>query len=116
MPEQRANAVTREPELQSFWEEERIYERLSEENAGEKFVLHDGPPYANGDLHMGHALNKVMEMVYYFLAPIPASFMSFRVSILFRTTEVTTGSRIGYQHRAAVWGKRVNGVCKNAGS
>lgn len=63
MAEQRANAVTRESELQSFWEKERIYERLSEENAGETFVLHDGPPYANGDLHMGHALNKVMGMV-----------------------------------------------------
>lgn len=63
MAEQRANAVTREPELQSFWEKERIYERLSEENPGEKFVLHDGPPYANGDLHIGHALNKVKGMV-----------------------------------------------------
>lgn len=56
---QRADAVNREPELQAFWEKERIYERLLEENAGEKYVLHDGPPYANGDLHMGHALNKV---------------------------------------------------------
>lgn len=56
---QRANAVKREPELQSFWDEERIYERLLEGNTGEKYVLHDGPPYANGDLHIGHALNKV---------------------------------------------------------
>lgn len=56
---QRANAVKREPELQSFWDEERIYERLAEDNQGEKFILHDGPPYANGDLHIGHALNKV---------------------------------------------------------
>lgn len=56
---QRANAVQREPELQSFWEEERIYERLLEENTGDKYVLHDGPPYANGELHIGHALNKV---------------------------------------------------------
>lgn len=56
---QRANAVKREPELQAFWGEERIYEKLLEDNTGEKYVLHDGPPYANGDLHIGHALNKV---------------------------------------------------------
>ncbi|CAM9995406.1 unnamed protein product, partial [Scytosiphon promiscuus] len=59
--EQRANAVKREPELQAFWDEERIYERLLEDNVGEKFVLHDGPPYANGDLHIGHALNKILK-------------------------------------------------------
>lgn len=58
-PLQRANAVKREPELQAFWDEEGIYERLLEDNTGEKYVLHDGPPYANGDLHIGHALNKV---------------------------------------------------------
>lgn len=58
-PLQRANAVKREPELQAFWDEERIYERLLEDNTGDKYVLHDGPPYANGDLHIGHALNKV---------------------------------------------------------
>jgi isoleucyl-tRNA synthetase len=57
----RANAVKREPELQKFWEEHRIYERLSQNNPGEIFVLHDGPPYANGSLHMGHALNKVLK-------------------------------------------------------
>jgi len=57
----RANAVQREPELQKFWEENKVYERLSEENPGEVFVLHDGPPYANGTLHMGHALNKILK-------------------------------------------------------
>ncbi|MGQ4646547.1 isoleucine--tRNA ligase [Lyngbya aestuarii] len=57
----RANAVKREPELQKFWEEHKIYERLSENNPGEIFVLHDGPPYANGSLHMGHALNKTLK-------------------------------------------------------
>jgi len=59
--EMRAHAVKREPELQKFWAERKIYERLSENNPGEPFVLHDGPPYANGDLHMGHALNKVLK-------------------------------------------------------
>jgi isoleucyl-tRNA synthetase len=58
---QRANSVTREPELQQFWAEERIYENLAENNPGEAFVLHDGPPYANGDLHIGHALNKILK-------------------------------------------------------
>jgi len=58
---QRANAVKREPELQKWWEEQGIYERLWERAPGPKFTLHDGPPYANGDLHIGHALNKVLK-------------------------------------------------------
>ncbi|NEQ09673.1 MAG: isoleucine--tRNA ligase, partial [Moorea sp. SIO4E2] len=57
----RANAIKREPQLQKFWAEQTIYERLSQNNPGEIFVLHDGPPYANGSLHMGHALNKVLK-------------------------------------------------------
>jgi len=57
----RANATKREPEIQKFWAEQKIYERLSQENPGELFVLHDGPPYANGTLHTGHALNKILK-------------------------------------------------------
>ena len=57
----RANAVKREPELQRFWTEHQIYEQLSQSNPGDVFVLHDGPPYANGDLHIGHALNKILK-------------------------------------------------------
>ncbi len=57
----RANAVKREPEIQQFWAEHQIYQRLSRENPGEVFVLHDGPPYANGSLHMGHAMNKILK-------------------------------------------------------
>lgn len=57
----RANAIRREPELQRFWAENHIYERLSQNNPGELFILHDGPPYANGVLHMGHALNKILK-------------------------------------------------------
>lgn len=57
----RANAVKREPELQKFWAENQIYETLSENNPGDIFILHDGPPYANGSLHMGHALNKTLK-------------------------------------------------------
>jgi isoleucyl-tRNA synthetase len=57
----RANAKVREPELQKFWAENRIYETLSQNNPKEIFILHDGPPYANGALHMGHALNKILK-------------------------------------------------------
>ncbi|HEY9853687.1 MAG TPA: isoleucine--tRNA ligase [Leptolyngbyaceae cyanobacterium] len=57
----RANALKREPELQKFWAEHQIYEKLSQNNPGDIFVLHDGPPYANGALHIGHALNKILK-------------------------------------------------------
>jgi len=57
----RANAVKREPELQTFWAEQQIYEQLSQNNPGDLFILHDGPPYANGALHIGHALNKILK-------------------------------------------------------
>ncbi len=57
----RANAVKREPEIQKFWSENKIYDRLSQNNPGDLFILHDGPPYANGSLHIGHALNKILK-------------------------------------------------------
>ena len=57
----RANATLREPELQAFWTEKKIDFDLGLNNSGETFTLHDGPPYANGTLHMGHALNKVLK-------------------------------------------------------
>ncbi|MBW4638164.1 MAG: isoleucine--tRNA ligase [Gloeocapsa sp. UFS-A4-WI-NPMV-4B04] len=57
----RANAIKREPEIQKFWADNQIYDRLSQNNPGELFVLHDGPPYANGSLHIGHALNKILK-------------------------------------------------------
>ena len=57
----RANATKHEPEIQAFWAENKIYETLAETNPGDVFVLHDGPPYANGDLHIGHALNKILK-------------------------------------------------------
>lgn len=66
MPEtnfsQRANAVQREPELQDYWKRTELYRKLSEQaQDAPRFVLHDGPPYANGDLHCGHALNKILK-------------------------------------------------------
>ncbi|MCE3049228.1 Isoleucine--tRNA ligase, chloroplastic/mitochondrial [Datura stramonium] len=54
----RANSTVREPELQKIWDDNQVFKRVVERNNGGTFVLHDGPPYANGDLHMGHALNK----------------------------------------------------------
>src|SRR5690606_3427943 len=60
----RASLPTREPEILARWERLDIYRRLREASAGrEKFVLHDGPPYANGHLHMGTALNKILKDV-----------------------------------------------------
>jgi isoleucyl-tRNA synthetase len=53
-----------EPRILARWDEMDLYRRLREMSAGrEKFVLHDGPPYANGDLHIGHALNKILKDV-----------------------------------------------------
>ncbi len=58
----RGNLPTREPETVAKWEKEDLYGQLMKKNADKpKFVLHDGPPYANGDIHMGHALNKVLK-------------------------------------------------------
>ncbi|KOO40720.1 isoleucine--tRNA ligase [Priestia koreensis] len=58
----RGNLPNREPEIQQKWEEMNIYEKVQERTEGRPlFVLHDGPPYANGDIHMGHALNKVLK-------------------------------------------------------
>ena len=56
----RAGLPAREPEWQQAWEEAKIYERRQKLNAGKPaFHLHDGPPYANGNIHVGHALNKI---------------------------------------------------------
>ena len=57
----RANSVEREPDIQKFWSNNSIDLKLGSTNSGKTFTLHDGPPYANGPLHMGHALNKVLK-------------------------------------------------------
>ena len=58
----RAGLPKREPEWLAHWEEIGIYDRLREKSAGRTpFTLHDGPPYANGHLHIGHALNKILK-------------------------------------------------------
>ncbi len=58
----RAKLATREPMFQKQWEEADVYRNVLKQNEGkELFILHDGPPYANGDLHTGHAMNKILK-------------------------------------------------------
>ncbi len=58
----RGNLPKREPEMQAKWEEMSIYNKVQERTQGRPmFILHDGPPYANGNIHMGHALNKILK-------------------------------------------------------
>ena len=58
----KANLPQREPQLLKEWEEKKIYQKLREQSKNRKsFILHDGPPYANGHLHMGHAINKILK-------------------------------------------------------
>ena len=60
----KANLPTKEPKILEYWEKMNLYGRLRKKSAGKnKFVLHDGPPYANGHIHMGTALNKILKDV-----------------------------------------------------
>ena len=55
----RANLAQREPGILKQWQESNLYQQIRAARAGcEKYILHDGPPYANGDIHLGHAVNK----------------------------------------------------------
>jgi len=58
----KANLAKKEPEILRSWEKNKIFEKIRKNSKGrEKFVLHDGPPYANGHIHMGTALNKILK-------------------------------------------------------
>src|SRR5256714_1090518 len=58
----KANLTTREPELLKMWDETQLYQRIQKSRKDrDLFVLHDGPPFANGDVHMGTALNKILK-------------------------------------------------------
>jgi len=58
----RAELAKREPEMAKIWEKEDIYGQLRKKRAGkEKYILHDGPPYANGNIHIGTAFNKILK-------------------------------------------------------
>ena len=58
----KANLPVKEPDLIKYWTKINLYKQLRKKNKGQKkFVLHDGPPYANGNIHMGTALNKILK-------------------------------------------------------
>lgn len=58
----RGGLPNKEPKIQEEWDEKNIYQKVLDKNEGNpSYVLHDGPPYANGNLHMGHALNKILK-------------------------------------------------------
>ena len=58
----KANLPSKEPKILENWDKNKLYEKLRKKSAGkEKFILHDGPPYANGHIHMGTALNKILK-------------------------------------------------------
>ncbi|MBE8716473.1 isoleucine--tRNA ligase [Cellvibrio polysaccharolyticus] len=58
----KANLAQREPETLKRWQADGLYQRIRDARQGrEQFILHDGPPYANGDIHIGHALNKILK-------------------------------------------------------
>lgn len=62
--EMRGNLAKKEPGIQQHWQDEHLYEKMLDKREGcESYVLHDGPPYANGDIHLGHAMNKVLKDV-----------------------------------------------------
>ena len=58
----KANLAKKEPEILQQWEQNKTFKKIRENSKGkEKFILHDGPPYANGHIHMGTALNKILK-------------------------------------------------------
>ncbi|MBE6855630.1 MAG: hypothetical protein E7501_08275, partial [Ruminococcus sp.] len=58
----RGNLPKREPETLAKWENDRLYYKMVERNEGKpSYILHDGPPYANGEIHLGTALNKILK-------------------------------------------------------
>ena len=60
----RGNLSQREPGFIENWEKDKLYENIKLNNKNKtSYVLHDGPPYANGDIHLGHALNKTLKDV-----------------------------------------------------
>jgi len=57
----KANLVKKEKEILAFWEQNRIYHKMIQKDRTKSYMLHDGPPYANGHIHIGHTLNKVLK-------------------------------------------------------
>ena len=60
----RGNLAQREPQMLKSWQQQGLYQKIRDAKAGKKpFILHDGPPYANGNIHIGHAVNKILKDV-----------------------------------------------------
>lgn len=58
----RGNLPTKEPAMIQKWDDDELYKKILKKNEGRpSYVLHDGPPYANGDIHLGTALNKILK-------------------------------------------------------
>ncbi len=58
----RGDLAKREPVWVKRWQEFKLYQKIRKKrNGAKKFILHDGPPYANGDIHIGHAVNKILK-------------------------------------------------------
>ncbi len=58
----RGDLAKREPGWLKAWQDKKLYQRIRQARTGaKKFILHDGPPYANGDIHIGHAVNKILK-------------------------------------------------------
>ena len=74
----KADLPKREPDRVAWWEERRTYERRLERNErSEPWILHDGPPYANGELHMGHFLNMVLKDIFVKIALLDGKWAKF---------------------------------------
>ena len=57
----KANLVQKELEILDFWKTHNTYQKMQEKDKSTAYILHDGPPYANGHIHIGHALNKILK-------------------------------------------------------
>ena len=68
----KAGLPQKEPEILNFWNQNDIYKKIREKYSdNELFLLHDGPPYANGAIHLGHSVNKILKAVSYTHLTLP---------------------------------------------
>jgi len=111
----RANLPAREPEILARWEREGLYEQGLKARAGRpRYVLHDGPPYANGNIHIGHALNKIIKdiIVKYknmvgFLAPYVPGWDCHGLPI-----ELQVEKSLGKEKKAALGKLEIRRLCR----
>ena len=95
----RGNLPNREAEWQKDWEEKGLYEQRQKLNEGKPtFVLHDGPPYANGNIHLGHSLNKISKDII-----IRSKSMMNMISKLWAVIPISNSITNGSQHRTVIF-------------